>query len=132
MNTGETEFRADDFVRRRRTLLRHIVELTRAGRLVWDQEEDELEAWTAHLGNHRISIRFRYPMLGEGVVSGADILEVSVGGVVFTFFSSSEENDLVLETLAAAFPDWAEHLRAIDARLRDAEALLAEQEPKSG
>jgi len=67
----------------------------------------------ADAGSHTIDIQFRYPMMGDGTVSGADVAEVTIGCVWLSFFAGSGGMSLVHEVLSQADVDWSSHLAEV-------------------
>lgn len=91
-----------------------VVEATRAGRVTWRKVEPERYETTT---DPKVCIEFHYPQVGGETTTGADIAVVSLGGVVASFFSESDGMAKVQAILRAAFPEWEEHLSAIESKI---------------
>jgi hypothetical protein len=92
-------------------MLRLIRDATAAGLIRWQQSQDDPDWFHAESDLIVTYIQFRYPSYNDG--SGSDRDYVRVGEARFMIGTPGWW--LALEILAAAFPEWREHLRSVRA-----------------
>jgi hypothetical protein len=104
-------------------LLSLLLDRTRSGAIKWSTVEPDLYEAT---GQERqvASIQFRYPLMGDEVVSGADLIQVTIGRLSLTFCSGTEGADRVLDILAAGMPSWSDHAEGIRRIEEEARTML--------
>ncbi len=101
-----------------------IYQATKSGKLVWRKLEPE--RYGANFADKILQIEFRYPMMGDETVSGADCVQVMAGSSLMTFFSGSYGMECVQEILGFAFPNFQEHVLRIRTNQQDVfNALLS-------
>jgi hypothetical protein len=104
--------------------------LTSAKNIIWEPDELEpCDMFVARIGNKPYRIQFYYP---ERTTSGADrdIVEVTFGGTVFTFFNGTEGFALVIDMLALNIPergDWSLRCQnRVEENIKELKTLLEE------
>jgi hypothetical protein len=98
-------------------LLKLLRDATRSGRATW--QRDGTASHYTDLADLRCSLRFKHPLLAGDDGSDADVVEVTAGQTVWTFYGGTEGFDLVGEILTAAYPEIRQHNQKIAARLEE-------------
>ena len=105
-----------------------LVEATRSKRVRWRKVDPEKYET---VGKLKASIEFHYPQVGGETTTGADIIVVSIGGVMTSFFSESEGALRVRAILRAAFPEWERHLSDIEGKIDDFVRKIPKVQPRA-
>ena len=98
-------------------LLNLLLDATRSGRAVW--RRDGSESHHTDVAGSRCSFRFKHPLLAGEEGSDADAVEITADNTVWTFYAGSVGFAMVIDLLAAAYPEIRQHNQQVAARLEE-------------